>query len=299
MRVLLTGATGFIGPYVARQLIANRHDVRCLVRATSDLTPLKLAPVELWRGDVTDPHTLEGALEDIQTVVHLVGIIKEQGPNTFQRIHVEGTRNLVAAANVAQAPSPAMHIIFMSAVGVRPDPQYPYLSTKHQAEELVKSSGMDWTILRSATVFGRGDAFLTRLAGVARGPLSPVVPIIGDGRSLFQPVWVEDLARCVVTAVGDPAVRNVLLEVGGPDRYTYEQLLDLVMSATNVHKPKVHIPVALIRPGVILMSHILPDPPLTPGQLAMLQQDNIADPNAIESAFGVTPAHLADKLDYL
>lgn len=293
MRVFLTGATGFIGPYVARHLIANRHEVRVLVRASSDLDPLKLLPVELWRGDVTDLTSLEGALDGIQTVIHLVGILKERGSATFERIHVQGARNLL---NVSQQPN---HFIHMSAVGSRPDPRYPYFHTKHQAEELVKSSGRDWTILRATTVFGRGDEFLNRFAEIAQHPLSPVVPIIGSGRNLFQPIWVEDLARCVVKAVEDPNLRNKTFELAGPDRYTYEQLMDLVMQVTRVHKPRVRMPIPLVKPGVHLMSRILPDPPLTPSQLAMLEQDNIAEPNAIESAFGIQPAHLADKLDYL
>ncbi len=302
MRVFLTGGTGFVGRKVAQHLIAAGHQVRCLVRAGSDLRALQPLPVEIWRGDITEPSTLVGALEGTDALIHLVGIIKEQGAVTFRQIHAEGTRNLLAAAStadVAQAPSPAKHIMFMSAVGTRPDPSYPYFQSKWEAEELVRTSGMPWTILRSSTVFGQGDQFMNRLARILRHPLTPVFPIFGDGKGLLQPIWVDDLARCVVKAVENPSLQGRVFEVGGPDRLSYEALVDLAMSATGAYRPKVHVPLFLVRPAVHLMARLLPDPPITPGQLAMLTQDNVPQDNAVQSEFGINPAHLADKLDYL
>ena len=129
--------------------------------------------------------------------------------------------------------------------------------------------------------------------------LSPFIPILGSGRTRFQPIHVEDLARCVVKCAEDPSLRNRTLEVGGLEPYTYEQLVDLVMRATGVHRPKIHVPLFAVRPAVGLMAHIVPNPPITPTELAMLELDNVPRENAIESLLGVTPRRLPQNLAYL
>ena len=302
MKVLLTGGTGFIGRRVAQRLVGWGHDVRCLVRRSADLSGLQMLPVEIWAGDITDAETLPGALEDIEAVVHLVGIIKEQPPAvTFARVHVLGTHHLIEAARAAGVT----RMLFLSAIGARPDRSYPYLLTKWQAEELVKGSGLSWTILRSSIVFGPGDAFMNRLATLVRRPpsgdrkLAPFVPIIGSGKTRFQPIWVEDVADCIVRALGNQDLAGRLIEVGGPEQYTYEELVDLVMDTLNIHRPKVHVPVAFMRPAVALMPLVYRDPPITSGQLAMINLDSVAEPDVVQRVFGFQPARLRDKLGYV
>ncbi|MEK7216668.1 MAG: NAD-dependent epimerase/dehydratase family protein, partial [Chloroflexota bacterium] len=189
----MTGPTGFIGRRVVQRLVGMGHQVRCLVRRTSDLRPIAGLPVEVWAGDVTDRTSLAGGLDAIDGVVHLVGIIREQRPGaTFDRVHVLGTENLLAEAKAAGAG----RFFFLSAIGAGPDPRYPYLATKWRAEELVKSAGIPWTILRSSIVYGPGDEFMSQLAALVRRPpagdrlLAPFVPIIGSGRTRFQPIQV-------------------------------------------------------------------------------------------------------------
>lgn len=302
MHVLLTGATGFIGTRVVQRLVAHGHSVRCLVRRTSDLSPLQAAPIEVWAGDVTDLSSLASALEGIQAVVHLVGIIKERPPAaTFERVHVHGTRNLAQAAKAAGVS----RILFLSGIGAQPNPAYPYLLTKWQAEELIKGSGVPYTILRSSVVFGSGDEFMNRLATLVRRPptgdrtLAPFVPIIGSGKTRFQPIFVEDVAECLVRALVNPEMAGKLIEIGGPEQFTYEQLVDVIMDTLGIHRPKIHISVLLMRPAVALMPLVYEDPPITKDQLKMIHLDNVAEADVVSRIFGFQPARLRDKLGYV
>lgn len=302
MHVLLTGATGFIGRRVAQRLVGLGHEVRCLVRRTADLAPLSGLPVEVWAGDVTEPDTLPGGLDGVEAVIHLVGIIRERPPQvTFPRVHAEATHHLVEAAKAAQV----RRIVFLSAIGARPDPTYPYLLSKWQAEELVKGSGISWTVIRSSIVYGEGDEFMTRLAALVRRPpagdrkLSPFVTIIGSGKTRFQPILAEDVARCVADAVSKDDVKDRQVEIGGPERWTYEELVDAVMDTIQVRRPKVHVPVALMRPAVALMPLVYKEPPITATQLGMIALDSVCEPDAVERSFGFAPARLREHLDYL
>ena len=302
MNVFVTGATGFIGRRLCQHLIAKGHFVRCLVRPNSDLSPLQYLSVELWRGDVNDPASLEGALEGIQTVIHLVGIIRERPPQaTFQRVHVEGTRNLLAAAREAGV----QHCLYLSAIGAGPGPQYPYLHSKWEAEELVRQSDLPWTVVRSSIVFGQGDEFLTKLAALVRHPpagdrtLAPFVPIIGSGKTRFQPIWVEDLAECLALTLGNPALHGQVITLGGPEQVSYEDMVDLIMDTLPLHRPKIHLPVALMRPAVALMPIVYKDPPITSTQLNMIDLDSITDLDAVQRTYGFQPASLRDKTGYL
>lgn len=302
MNVLVTGATGFIGRRVVQHLVARGHFVRCLVRGTSDLRPLQYQPVELWRGDITDSKSLSGAFEGTYALIHLVGIIKERPPGiTFQRIHIEGTQHLLEAAKTAGTG----HCIYLSALGASPDRSYPYLMSKWLAEELVRQSGTPWTILRSSIVYGEGDEFMTRLAAQVRRPpagdrtLAPFMPIIGSGKTRFQPIWVEDLAECIVRTLGDSSFQGRTIAVGGPQQFTYEELVDLVMATLPLRRPKIHVPVALMRPAIALMPLVYKDPPITAAQLKMLELDSVTEPDAVQQAFGFQPARLEEKIEYL
>ena len=186
MNVFVTGATGFIGRRLCQHLIAKGHFVRCLVRPNSDLSPLQYLSVELWRGNVNDPASLEGALEGIQTVIHLVGIIRERPPQAT--LPAVSTWKGLAIFWQPVREAGVSHCLYLSAIGAGPGPQYPYLHSKWEAEELVRQSDLPWTVVRSSIVFGQGDEFLTKLAALVRHPpagdrtLAPFVPIIGSGQ---------------------------------------------------------------------------------------------------------------------
>lgn len=293
MLVLVTGATGFLGQRVVRELIARRHQVRCLIHSPGKERVFDHKAVEVHYGSILSPDALKQALYDVQSVVHLVGIIRASRGATFDGIHRQGTANVVAAAK----ESGSRELIYVSAMGATPDASYPYFHSKYQAEQEVINSGLDYTILRPSVIFGEGDEFLTALAGLVRA--GPITPVIGGGRNRMQPVAADDVARCVAASVGNSTVRRKIINLGGPHRLSYNALLDEVALAMGRRTRRVHIPAPLVRPVVAIMERILPRPPVTTGQLKMLGIRNVSEGRDLEQAFGFTPKPLRGNIDYV
>ena len=291
-RVFLTGATGFVGHAVIRALRAHGYAVRCLVRRGSELDLRGLEAIERVEGDVLSPAALERDMEGCDTVVHLVGIIREEPAtlSTFERIHTQGTINVLEAA----ATTGVRRYVHMSALGVRPGARARYHRSKWAAEEAVRASPIPWTIFRPSIIYGRGDRFVNILAGLIRR--YPVVPVIGSGQQRLQPVPVEHVAEAFARAVELPASVKHTYDVGGPDAVTMVQLLDLIGAALGRSRVrKAHAPIGLVRPMARLL-HRLPGFPLTPDQLLMLEEDNVCDPQPFYATFGLSPLPLATGL---
>ena len=293
MLVMVTGATGFLGRRVVRDLIARRHDVRCLIHSPGRERMFDHRIVEVHYGSVTDPEALSQAFHDVQAVVHLVGIIRARGRNTFDFVHRQGTANVVAAAKEAGV----REVIYVSAMGAMEDPSYAYFYSKRQAELEVINSGIGYTILRPSVIFGEGDEFLTALAALVR--LGPFTPVIGSGRNRMQPVAAEDVSRCVAASVGNSTVRGKVINLGGPDRLSYNDLLDEVALAMDRRCRRVHIPTGLVRPVVAVLERLLPRLPVTTDQLKMLGIRNVAEGRELENAFGFTPKPLRGNIEYV
>ncbi len=289
--VCVTGSTGFVGRHVAHELCFRGLKVRCVVRPTSDLAPLAGLDIETCQGDVTDVTSLEKALQNIETVVHLVAIIRETGEASFQAINLGGTKNLLRAAKRMGVK----RFIYMSNLGAGPDQRFPLLYTKWQAEEEVRNSGIDSVIMRPSVMFGRGDGFITVLAGIIKR--TPLVPVIGSGKTRFQLISVEDVAACVAQSVGEETVTNQTVPLGGPEYLPYEVIVDLIIERLELRRRKAHIPVPLMhfvaRTGERLGLRL----PITSAQLAMLTRDNITSLDAVEKVFGFKPVLLRERID--
>jgi len=272
VKIFLTGATGFVGREVVRQLHGVGHKVRCLVRDPEKAKQLLPVNVELHPGDLMVPESFSEGVNGCQTVIHLVGIIVEKGRSTFERIHIQGTRNVVDASSRGEI----RQFIFMSALGSRKSARTRYHQTKHDAEQVIIRSGMNWTIFRPSIIFGPGDRFVNRLAGMIRS--FPIVPVIGRGASRIQPIAVRDVASCLALAIGNPVSQGRIYELGGPGRLTYFQVYQLLAGILEKQRRFIHIPISLIRPGAFLLERIMSRPPITREQLMLLQEDNICDP---------------------
>lgn len=292
MNVFLTGGTGFVGSEVLRQLVAAGHAVRCLVRAGSEGKLAVREGVEIRHGDVTEPETLEGALDGCESVVHLVGIIREfPGKGvTFKKLHFEATRNMVEAAEIQGVK----RYLQMSANGTRENATSPYHQTKWQAEAAVRASSLDWTIFRPSLIFGPGDAFVNMLAELMHK--LPVMPVIGDGRYRMSPVAVEDVAASFVKALTLPETVGRTFHCCGPQSHSYDEVLDLIGAALGKkHVPKLHHPVLLMKP-VVAMFESIPAFPLTSSQMTMLLEGNECDPQEWAAAFGLTPKPFSEGI---
>jgi NADH dehydrogenase len=296
MRVFLTGGTGFVGSEVLRQLLEAGHAVRCLVRPGSEKKLAGKMGVEIRQGDATEADTLKNVLAGCDAVIHLVGIIREFPARdiTFEKLHFEATRNMVAAAEVQGVT----RYLQMSANGTRPDADCPYHRTKWRAEESVRKSALSWTIFRPSLIFGPQDAFVNLIAGLMRK--LPVMPVIGDGRDRMSPVAVEDVAASFVRALSLPETIGRTFHCCGPGRYSYDEVLDLIGEALGKKSvPKLHHPVGLMKPVVALLEGI-PAFPITTSQMTMLLEGNECDPKEWAEAFGITPKPFAEGIwEYL
>lgn len=298
--ILVSGATGFVGRHLVRELVARGKRVRCLVRRTSNLAVLEGLEAEICYGDVLDPDSLREACSGAEAVIHLVAVIRERKGATFEKVNYEGTRNLVEAAKGAGVG----RFLYISNLGTSANPDFPFLYSKWQAEEEVRGSGLDYTILRFSLMFGEGDGFILPLARlVTKLPLVPVkiplVPIIGPGKTRFQLISVADAVSCIALALEDERTIGETILLGGPEHLTYEEIVDLLIEVLKLRRLKVHVPLVLMRPPVWLMERLLPHPLVTSAELAMLEVDNITELDAVERYFGFKPTPLGEGLGYL
>jgi NADH dehydrogenase len=279
MPVLVTGATGFIGPHVVHALRSRDVGVRALVRDPARAGRLAAWGVELVRGDVTDPTSLRAAAAGTDAVIHLVAIIVGR-PADFERVMAQGTRDLVAAATEAGVG----RFVLASALGVdeRTKDAVPYFRAKWEMERAVKDSGLDHVIFRPSFVFGKDGGVLPTFMRLAR--FAPVTPIVGPGTQRLQPIWVEDLAEYYARALEQPGVANRTFELGGPDAPTWNEFWERLKRVLGTRRPSLHLPFGLMRAQAALTER-LPGAPVTRDQLTMLELgDNVVtSPDAVET----------------
>ena len=291
--ILVTGGTGFVGSHLVPRLIKTGEKVRCLVRSRAKAKTLQADGIELVVGDVSRLQSLEEAMPGVETVIHLVAVIRESRDVTLDGINVQGTRNVVQVA----LRSGVKRFIYMSALGANPNPKYRYTYSKWQGEEAVRSSNLDFTILRPSVIFGQGSGFTTQLIrSITMLPF--LAPIPGSGKALFQPIWVKDVVTCIVQALKG-GKSGQTCEIGGPEHLTYQQMLATVMRVLGIKRIKVHFPLALMRPAVIAMEKLMRHPPVTLIELAQIEVDNTTDLDSVERLFGFKPLALSQGLDYI
>jgi len=284
MLVAVTGGTGYVGGHIVDALVRREHEVRLLVREPERHGRLKDRPgLQVVRGSLEDQAALHELVSGAGAVVHVVGIIVETGRQTYQKVHVEGTRQLLAAARGAGSP----RFIHMSALGARPDAAAtPYHRTKAAAEELVKTSGLPHVILRPSLIAGAGNEVMKMMVNMVR--MSPIVPVIGNGLYQLQPVAADDIADAFATAALNPAIGGSF-DVAGPVALTYHQILDALENALGVRRRRVAVPVSMVR-FAASAGMVLPNlNPITPDQLQMLLEGSTTSSNALPATFHITP----------
>jgi NADH dehydrogenase len=282
--IFVSGGTGFVGSHSVKRLAGAGHKLRLLTFSGKGLAAgLPEDSAEFVTGAITRPGSLAEKMEGCDIVINFVGIIVEVRGATFERIHVDGVDNLLEEAKKAGVK----RFIHISALGTSEEPASEYFRTKWLGEELIKNSKIPYVILRPSLVFGPEDKFFNLLKPMLH---SPIVPVVGPGQTKFQPIWVEDIASCVLKAVEDEKPLNGTWEIAGPHRFTFDKMLDRMADALGVsRRRKVHIPVRVVGPFVALGEALLPRPVLTADQLKMLSIDNTTDSNAITQVFGVKP----------
>ena len=278
--ILVTGGTGFVGSHLIKRLALERIQTRCLARKTSDIKKSKDLGIEVAYGDVLDKESLKKAVEDVETVIHLVGIIFEKKGATFEIIHTQGTKNLEEVSKAAGV----QRFIYISALGARENARSRYHKTKWEAERAVINSGMEYVIFRPSIMIGEGGEFITMLSKIVRW--APIIPII-DGESKVQPIYVENTVDCIIKSLTDPKTTNRIFEIAGPDQIRYKQLFLTLMEVLDVDNPTFQIPTTFMWPAARILEGIMEKPPITTQQLIMLQEDNICDISEMQEVFNL------------
>ena len=290
--ILVTGGTGFVGGHVVQALRANDQDVRVLVRNRANGSKLETWGVELAEGDVTSPESLRRAVAGADTVIHLVAI-RQGKQEQFQRVMVEGTRDLLAAAKEAGVG----RFVHMSALGTTAETKdlIPYYNAKWQMEQEVKASGIPYVIFRPSFIFGPDGGILPTFAKLAR--LTPVTPVIGSGRQRIQPIWADDVGAYFARAVTEEAATNRTFEIGGPEAISWNEFWERLKRSRGIKRPSVHVPVGLMRINALVTERLPGNIPLTRDLLKMLEAgDNVVTDTSAVDVFGIPLVPLDEQL---
>ena len=293
--ILVTGSTGFIGKALVRNLVESGHSVRMLIRPSPRSPDLPVGVgVEVAVSSLSDERGLRAAMVGVDTIYHLAGVERRGAYANLMTVDIAGTLNVVTAAAEARIK----RIFFTSHLGADRASAYPVLKAKAIAEEHVRLSGIDYTILRSAIVYGPNDGFTTGLAGlVASVPFFYLTP--GDGRTLLQPIWVEDLVTCLVWALDDEKTKNETYEIGGPEYLMFNQVLENVMQAIGAERTIIHTRPPYIRGITVALEALFPGLPVSVYWLDYLATNRTCALDTIPRVFHLMPARMTQRLGYL
>jgi len=300
--ILITGATGFVGTQVVRECVARGFPVRLLARKPEKAQALAgETGAEVVAGDILNRASLREACQGMKAVIHLVGIIFEHQKSTFERIHVEGTANVVGAA----AEAGVSRFLQMSAIGSRSTAPSRYHRTKFEAEQIVRQSGLDWTVFRPSIIYGPQDQFVRLFSRLMDPPLCLLnfncLPLPFKGKSIMQPVPVECVARAFATALTRSCSVGKTYELCGPGLRFEEMIqaiarakgltpavLDTPLPAIPFYLPFFAIrgqrPVLIALPGELarimawIVEHFSPVAIMNSDQMLMLQEDQQGNP---------------------
>lgn len=278
--ILVTGGSGYLGSHIVRQLVESGKAVRVMVhnRARAEHEGrLSGLPVTWVEADITQPETLDQALEGIEAIIHTVAIAIEKRGRTYESINYQGTVNLVDAATRVGI----RRLVNISQLGASADLPYRFLASKGRAQAYVAQSNLDWTAFRPSVIWGPEDEFANTFAKLV--PLTPLIfPIVGGEDARFEPVWVGDVAASVIKAIDDPTTFGVEYELGGPEVLTLEEIERRTLEALNARRWMIPFPLPLLRLIVTLMEALLPAPPVTRSLLELLAVSNVTTNNALD-----------------
>ncbi len=293
--ILITGATGFIGRAVVRQLSSTGYPVRTLIRPSPRTPKLpKGVPVEVAVVSLADVRGLRAALRDVDTIIHLASAENQGSRGDLLTADIQGTENLVEAASDAGVD----RIVYLSHIGAARASGYPAFKAKGIAEEYIRNGKVPYTILRSSLVYGAEDHFTNNLARLIRS--SPgIFPITSGGRTVVQPVWVEDLVTCMMWAIEKDDTLNKVYELGGTEFFTLQQIVETIMEIMNRQRILIPLSPITLRALTVFLEGIVPNFPISSFWLDYFAVNRTCAIDSMPRNFGLMPARFSYRLEYL
>lgn len=275
--VTIFGASGFLGRHVVRALAPQGYRIRAAVRRPDLAGPLqplgRVGQIHAVQANLRNAASVEAAVRDSAVVVNLVGILFERGRQRFEAVHTQGAE-LVARAAAAQGA----RLVHVSAIGADENATAVYARTKGLGEKAALAAAPGAVILRPSIIFGPDDAFFNKFAAMAR--MAPALPLVGGGRTRFQPVFGGDVAAAVAKAVAGEAKPGAIYELGGPEAFTFKELLQFILA--TIERRRLLLPIPFWAAKLMARAlQFLPSPPLTPDQVELLKHDNVVSDAAV------------------
>jgi NADH dehydrogenase len=269
--VIVLGGTGFLGRRVVRRLSARGRSVTAGVRHISEETTSiggRDPAIRHCRVDVRDSATVARGLEGADAVINCVGLYVETRESAFRDVHLEGARKVAEIAKAQKVRS----LIHVSGIGVGGGSASAYIRARTEGEDAVRRAFPEATILRPSAMFSRDGAFFGVLEAIVRH--LPIIPMFGDGSTRLQPVYVSDVAEAVCRIIDDPFSIGTVFELGGPEIFTYRDILRRITARTGRRRLFLPVPFTLWW-AIARAASVLPHPPITPAQVALMQRDNV------------------------
>ncbi len=271
------GGSGFVGRHVVAALARAGYRIRVICRRpdlAGFLQPLGIpGQIAFVQANIRRRESLLPALAGLHGVMNLVGILAERGRQTFEAVHVRGAEAVARTAREAGVG----RLVHVSAIGADPGSPALYGRSKAEGEKRVRQNFASAVILRPSIIVGPEDSFFNRFAAMAR--FSPALPLIGGGHTRFQPVYVADVAAAAVKALEDESLSGQVLELGGPEVWTFRELMEFMLMVIRRRRLLVSVPFGLAK-AMAWPAQFLPGPPLTPDQVKMLMKDNVVSEKA-------------------
>jgi len=288
--ISVVGGTGFVGSYLVLDLLQMGYSLHLLVNQTDSGLVSPRERIKSFKGSIENEQAMCECFKGSDIVYHLVGLIAETRRKTFKGTVAEGTAKLVNAAHKAGVKK----IIYLSALGVAEDSPSAYFRTKWDAEQHVINSGLDYTIFRPSIIYGLEDKFINRIARMVKW--MPLVPVIGNGKYRFQPVYVEELCAIMAKTSAADFTSHKIYEIGGARALTYDEIIDIIKRILNYRRKTIHLPVSLMRLIATILMVVSKPAPLTVDQINMMQTDSICDSSLAERDFGVKFSSFENQL---
>ncbi len=288
--ITVFGGTGFLGRVLVRQLIAGGEAIRVVTRrSTGTEGHPPSSAVESYPADIREESAVAEALKGATGAINAVGLYVEDSESTFEAVHNEGAARLARLAREGGL----QYLVHISGIGSDPSSRFPYIAARGRGEKAVRHAFPDAVILRPSVLFGPGDAFLQSLDTLTRLPL---VPLFGRGQTRLQPAYVEDVAAAAIQALQGSDALGQTYELGGADICTYREAVELVLAHRGRWRPLAPIPFSAWK-GLASALSILPRPPFTSDQIALLERDNVVSAGSLTfTDLGVTPSGLRERL---